>query len=178
MKVVFLKDVPPSAHAGDVKEVKDGYGRNFLLPRELAAVASAQAMRRSEGLRKAAESRRLHEAEEWRKLVAGIRGTAVTVFARAGQSGRLFGSVTTMMIATQLSAATGKEIDRRGIRIPAPIRQVGSYTVGVKLFEGVETEVRVTVKPDGEPVVEPAADDKAPLPDAAPAAEEPAAPKS
>ena len=113
------------------------------------------------GLRKTAEDRRQREADEWRKLVAGMRGTPVTVLARAGPNGRLFGSVTTMMIATQLSAATGKDIDRRGIRIPAPIRQVGSYTVGVKLFEGVETEVRVTVKPDGEPVAEAPAEEKA-----------------
>lgn len=175
MKVVFLKDVPPSARAGDVKEVKNGYGRNYLLPRELAAVASAQALRRSEGLRKTAEDRRQREADEWRKLVTGMRGTPVTVLARSGPNGRLFGSVTTMMIATQLSAATGKDIDRRGIRIPAPIRQVGSYTVGVKLFEGVETEVRVTVKPDGEAVAEAPAEEKAPAsggPEAADAAGE------
>ena len=177
MKVVFLKDVPPSARAGDVKEVKDGYGRNYLLPRELAAVASAQALRRSEGLRKTAEDRRQREADEWRKLVTGMRGTPVTVLARAGQNGRLFGSVTTTMIATQLSAATGKEIDRRGIRIPAPIRQVGSYTVGVKLFEGVETEVRVTVKPDGEPVAEAPAEEKAQAPEAAAPSGEAAEPK-
>jgi large subunit ribosomal protein L9 len=181
VKVVFLKDVPPSARAGDVKEVKDGYGRNFLLPRELAAVASAQALRRSEGLRKQAEVRRQHEVDEWRKLVSGMRGTPVTVLARAGQSGRLFGSVTTMMIAAQLSAATGKDIDRRGIRIPTPIRQVGSYTVGVKLFEGVETEVRVTVKPEGELVAEPPKEEKASAsggPETEPAESDAAEPKA
>ena len=154
MKVIFLKDVPPTAQAGDVKEVKNGFGRNYLLPRGLAVTATEAGLRRSEGLRKAAQDRVEREAVEWRNLAAGIRGTPVTVLARSGPNGRLSGSVTTQMIAQQLSAATGKAIDRRGIRIPAPIRQVGSYTVGVKLFEGVETDVRVAVKPDGEVAAE------------------------
>ncbi len=154
MKVIFLKDVLPTGRSGDVKVVKDGFGRNFLLPQGLAVVATESQLKRSEGLRKAAEERVRKEAEEWKKLAGGMRGSNVTVLAKAGTSGRLFGSVTTQMIARELTASTGKEIDRRGIRIPAPIRQIGSYTVGVKLFEGAETEVRVVVKPEGELVAE------------------------
>ncbi len=154
MKVIFLKDALPTAHAGDVKVVKNGFGRNYLLPRGIAVLAGVGQLRQSEKLRKAADERLKREAEDWRNLVAGIRGTPVTVLARAGQSGRLFGSVTTQAIAAQLSASTGRPIDRRGIRIAAPIRQLGSYTVGLRLFEGVETEVRVIVKPEGELAVE------------------------
>ena len=149
MKVIFIKDVLPTAHAGEVKVVKNGFGRNYLLPNGLATLATGSQLKRSEGLRKAAVDRREKEAVEWRNMVAGIRGAPVNITAKAGPNGRLFGSVTTQMIAGQLSASTGKQIDRRGIRIPTPIRQLGTYTVGVHLFEGVETEVRVIVKPDG-----------------------------
>jgi large subunit ribosomal protein L9 len=149
VKVIFLKDVLPTARAGDVKVVKDGFGRNYLLPQGLASIATEAQMKRSEGLRKAAQARRDKEAEGWRSLAAGIRGTPVTVMAKAGPNGRLFGSVTTQMVAAQISAATGKEIDRRGVRIASPIRQIGSYTVGLRLFEGVDTEVRIVVKPEG-----------------------------
>jgi large subunit ribosomal protein L9 len=154
MKVIFLKDVLPTGRTGDVKVVKDGFGRNYLLPKGLAVVATESQLKRSAGLRKAADERVKKEADEWKNLAGGMRGTNVTVLAKAGTSGRLFGSVTTQMIARELSTATGKVIDRRGIRVPAPIRQIGSYTVGVKLFEGAETEVRVIVKPEGELVAE------------------------
>ncbi len=169
MKVIFLKDVLPTAQSGEVKVVKNGFGRNYLLPRGLAMLASPVQWKRTEGLRKTAEDRRLREIDEWKKLVAGIRGTPVTVMAKAGANGRLFGSVTTTMIAQQLSVSTGKTIDRRGIRIASPIRQLGSYTVGLRLFEGVETEVRVQVRPDGEPVADAPSDEKSA---AAPAIEE------
>ncbi len=149
MKVIFLKDVLPTAQSGDVKVVKNGFGRNYLLPRGLAMLASPVQLKRTEGLRKSAEERRMRELDEWRKLVAGIRGTPVTVLAKAGPNGRLFGSVTTTMIAEQISISTGKTIDRRGVRIPTPIRQLGTYMVGLRLVEGVETEVRVQVKPEG-----------------------------
>lgn len=161
MKVIFLKDVLPTAQSGEVKVVKNGFGRNYLLPRGLAMLASPVQLKRTEGLRKAAEDRRLREMDEWKKLVAGIRGTPVTVTAKAGPNGRLFGSVTTTMIAEQLSVSTGKTIDRRGVRIPSPIRQLGSYTVGLRLIEGVETEVRVQVKPEGELVADAPIEEKA-----------------
>ena len=169
MKVIFVKDVPPTARSGEVKVVKDGFGRNYLLPRGLAMLASPVQLKRTEGLRKAAEERRLKEAEEWKKLVAGIRATPVTVTAKAGANGRLFGSVTTSMIAQQLTASTGKTIDRRGVRIASPIRQLGSYTVGLRLIEGVETEVRVQVRPEGELIANQPSEEKAA---AAPAVEE------
>ncbi len=146
MKVIFLKDVLPTARVGEVKVVKNGFGRNYLLPNGLAMAATPAQLRRSEGLRKSAQDRKDKEAAEWRNMVAGIRGTAVTITAKAGPNGRLFGSVTTQMIAAHLSNATGKVIDRRGIRVPTQIRQLGTYSVGVHLFEGVETEVRVVVK--------------------------------
>ncbi|MSQ08222.1 MAG: 50S ribosomal protein L9 [Dehalococcoidia bacterium] len=161
MKVIFLKDVLPTAQSGDVKVVKNGFGRNYLLPRGLAMLASPVQLKRTEGLRKSAEERRMRELDEWRKLVAGIRGTPVTVLAKAGPNGRLFGSVTTTMIAQQISVSTGKTIDRRGVRIPTPIRQLGTYMVGLRLVEGVETEVRVQVKPEGGSVTDAPSGEKA-----------------
>lgn len=148
MKVIFLQDVPHIAHAGDVKEVKDGYGRNFLLPRKLAAPATRDALARVESLRVSAHERRTREAADWETVAAELRDKPVVVQMRAGPTGKLYGSVTNTAIAEKLSEKIGRTVDRRGVRLPAPVRDVGRSKVHVRLHEGVELDLDLVVEPE------------------------------
>jgi large subunit ribosomal protein L9 len=148
VKVIFLQDVPPIAHAGDVKEVKDGYGRNFLVPRKLAAPATKDALARVESLRSAAQERRAREAADWGSVADALRDRPVVVKMRAGPTGRLYGSVTNTAVAAALSEIAGRPVDRRGVRLPAPVREVGKSKVHVRLHEGVDLELDLVVEPE------------------------------
>lgn len=155
MKVIFLQDVTSIAHAGDVKEVKDGYGRNYLLPRKLAAPATKDALARVETLRASAEDRRAREASDWESVAAALRDKPVVLKMRAGPNGRLYGSVTNTAVAGKLSEIAGRAVDRRGIRLPAPVREVGKSKVHVRLHEGIELDLDLVVEsetPEGETV--------------------------
>jgi large subunit ribosomal protein L9 len=155
MKVIYLEDVPPSSRAGDVKDVKDGYGRNFLLPRKLAVLATQDAMQRAGSLRAEAELRRAQEAKDWTEVAEGLAETPVVLTMRAGPTGRLYGSVTAAQIAEQLSEMTGRAVNRRNVRVQAPIRDVGEFTVPVRLFEEVSADVKVVVHGDSDEAMEP-----------------------
>ena len=148
MKVLFLEDVRPTARAGEIKEVKNGFARNYLIPKKLAVLATKHEVERAEGLRKEAEARRRAEAAEWREVVDGIKEQQVKVIVRTGPTGRLYGSVTPAMIATEVEALAGREIDRRGIRIPAPIRTTGKFGIPIQFAEGVNVTLDILVEPD------------------------------
>ncbi len=150
MQVLFLEDVAPNHRAGDVKEVKNGYGRNFLIPRGMATVATKAALQQATALRAAASERRIKEASDWRVVAEELEKKPVVITMRAGPTGRLYGSVTNVMIANELSEMTDRPVDRRGIRIPSPIRQVGTIKLPIKLFEDVECEIEVKVEADSE----------------------------
>jgi large subunit ribosomal protein L9 len=148
VKVLFLQDVRPTARAGDVKEVKNGFGRNFLIPQGLAVVATEHELSRASKLRGQAEERRLVEAKEWQDVADALKDQKVRIEVRTGPTGRLYGSVTNTMIAAQLGELTGREIDRKGIQIPAPIRAVGDYKIPARFVEGVSATVVVEVVAD------------------------------
>lgn len=148
MKVLFLEDVRPTARAGDIKEVKNGFARNYLIPQKLAVLATTHEIERAEGLRKEAEARRKAEAAEWRDLVDKLKEEPIKVIVRTGPTGRLYGSVTTAMIATEIETLVEREVDRRAIRIPAPIRVLGKYSVPVSFADEVETNLDILVEPD------------------------------
>ena len=148
MKVLFLQDVRPTARAGDVKEVKNGFARNYLLPQGLAVFASEHELRRASKLRQQAEERRLAEAKEWQDIADALKEQKVRIEVRTGPTGRLYGSVTNTMIAAQLGEMTEREIDRKGIQIPAPIRTVGEYKIPARFVEGVNTTLVVEVVAD------------------------------
>ncbi len=150
MKVLFLQDVRPTARAGDVKEVKDGFARNYLLPNGLAALATRVELQKAEKLRKAAEERRVREAMEWREIAAGIAESPVEIEARSGPTGRLYGSVTNAMIAEKVAEMIGREVDRRSIRIPEPIRTTGNYVIHARFPGDVEARLQILVKSDSE----------------------------
>ena len=150
MKVLFLQDVRPTAMAGDVKEVKNGYGRNYLIPNGLAVLATRHELLRADKLRQAAEDRRLKEAQDWREIAESLAETPIEIEVRTGPTGRLYGSVTSAIIADKITEMIEKEVHRRNIRIPAPIRTTGTYTVEARFIAGVDANLKVSVVSDSE----------------------------
>ena len=142
MKVVFLEDVPNVAQAGQVKEVADGYARNYLIPRKLAALAQAQAVSQTEARTKKIEIRLTAEMND---LASQIEGKEVSLKAKAGAKDKLYGSITSADIAAELQNVTGLEIDKRKIELEEPIRQLGSYEVTVKLGQDIAPKIKVNV---------------------------------
>lgn len=145
MKIIFLQDVPPNARAGDIKDVKNGYARNYLLPRGLATMATGGELKRVESLRREAEVRRVKEAEEWREVAEKLAEEPVEILVRSGPRGRLYGSVTNTMLAEKLTEISRVRVDRRGIRFETPVRLLGEYTVPIHYFEGVDGQVELHV---------------------------------
>ena len=150
MKVLFLKDNLPTAMAGEIKEVKPGFARNFLIPQGIAELANKSSIERVEKLRKQAEVRRGEMKTKWQTVANEINLLNLEIVAQTGPTGKLFGAVTNSQIASSIEEnLDGVTIDRRSIRITQPIKMIGSYKVPMKLFEGVDAEVNLLVKSDG-----------------------------
>lgn len=150
MKVLFLKDNLPTAMAGEIKNVKPGFARNFLIPNGIAELANRSSIERIEKLRKQADVRRGEMKSRWQTVANEINLLELEIVAQTGPTGKLFGSVTSSQIATSIEEnLDGVTIDRRSIRIQQPIKVIGSYSVPLKLFEGVDAEVKLNVKSDG-----------------------------
>ena len=149
MRVVFLEDVSGVARGGDVKEVKNGFARNYLIPKSLAVPATHNALQRVERLAREADVTRVKYLEDMKALAAELDGLQVSIDMRAGSGGRLYGSVTNVMIAEALAELTEREIDRRIIEIEEPIRQLGTFEVSVRLDAEVEAKINVLVYPIG-----------------------------
>ncbi len=150
MKVVFFEDVQGTAQVGDVKEVKPGFARNFLLPRGLAGPTTKDNLQRAQSLAQK-EVRRQEKLDGNARTVADrLAGYTVTLEARVGESGRLFGSVTNRDIAEKLNAATQLEIDPHIVLLPEPIRELGAREVTIKFTRNVSVDVTVDVQPDEE----------------------------
>ena len=149
MRVVFLDDVEGVAQGGDVKEVKSGFARNYLIPKQLAIPASREAMKRIERLKRQAEAQRLRRLADMKELAEELDGTQVFVEMRAGASGRLYGSVTNVIVAEKLSEIIGRDVDRRIVEISEPIREIGLHDVRVHLHSEVDATVNVVVYPLG-----------------------------
>ncbi len=152
MKVVFLEDVEGKARVGEVKEVADGYARNYLFPRKLAAPATPHyiSMARAKAEREARRQAKLdQEARE--KVLPKVEGKALRIPVRVGEQGKLFGAVTSTDIAEALQAATGVALDHRQVELPQPIREVGTFQVSLRLTRNVSVQVTVEVVPLEEP---------------------------
>lgn len=149
MRVVFLQDVAGVAQGGDVKEVKNGFARNYLIPKRLAEPATHNALQRVSQYAEQAERARIKLLEDMRELSATLNGARIDVEMRAGASGQLYGSVTNAIIAEKLGDITDREIDRRSIEIENPIRQLGNFDVTVRLHPEVQAQIDVLVHPTG-----------------------------
>ena len=144
MKVILLQDVKGKGKKGQMLEVSDGYARNYMLPRKMAIEATADAVNTKNMNDKAAAEKAARERAEALETSRKIRELTVTVKAKGGGNGRLFGSVTTQEIADALKASAGITLDKRKIVMSDPIKSVGTYTVQCKL--GYEITAPLTVK--------------------------------
>jgi large subunit ribosomal protein L9 len=157
MNVIFLEDVAGTADAGEIKEVKNGFARNYLLPKHLAAPATPDQLQRVKAIEKAAQANRLKFSQEWATVAETMTGLNVVVEVRVGPSGRLFGAVTGRHIADALTEATGRKIDHHQILLGEAIHEPGDYPVGIRLYREVSAQVVVSVIPEGYTLEEAAA---------------------
>ena len=145
MKIILLQDVEGLGKAGDLKEVANGYARNYLLPRHLAAGATPSLIA-NRTQRMAAEQRKLEkQAEVNRQQAERLKEIVLTFKAKVGSQGRLYGSITSQDIATALRDAENITIDRRSIELTEPIRALGTYNVPVRVSTGLEPKITINV---------------------------------
>jgi large subunit ribosomal protein L9 len=169
MKVMLIKDVYKLGRAGDVKKVADGYGRNFLIPQGLAVLATPGALKQVERIRTQAEIRRAEQNKELKGLADEIEGVVLNFAAKAGETGKLYGSITTQNVADALQEKTRYEVKRHQVDMQ-PIRNLGEFTAHVRLTMDLVPEIKVIVHREGEALEEAAVEE---TPVAEVAAEEP-----
>ncbi|WP_219418819.1 50S ribosomal protein L9 [Pseudonocardia nigra] len=146
MKLILTADVPNLGAPGDIVEVKDGYGRNYLLPRSMAIVATRGAEKQVAAIQRAQRARQVRDLGHAKEIAGQLGALTVTVKAKAaGDSGRLFGSVTSADVVDAVRAAGGPALDRRAVDVPGQIKTVGTHAVTVRLHPEVTTDLNVAV---------------------------------
>lgn len=148
MKVMLVKDVEALGRAGDVKEVADGYGRNFLLPRKLAVVAHRGIEAEAKRLREAASKREAKDREEAQALADEVGNKTVVLRLKVGEGDKVFGSITNADIATALQQQHRVEVDRHKIDLKEPIKQLGEHQVTLRLHRDVQVPINLIVTQD------------------------------
>jgi large subunit ribosomal protein L9 len=149
MKVLLIKDVYKLGHAGDIKRVADGYGRNYLIPQRMAILATPGAQRMAEGIRTKANARRTVLNEEMAVVAESMKDLTLSFASKAGDTGKLYGSITTEMIADAIKEKTGNPIDRHQI-VAQPIRSLGEHIARVHLTVDLTPEIKIVVFREGE----------------------------
>jgi large subunit ribosomal protein L9 len=149
MQVLLIKDVDNLGYAGDVKKVAGGFGRNYLLPQGLAVLATAGALKQAETIRRAAEKHRAQEMEDAKAIASQLEGLVLLFERRAGETGKLYGSVTSGDIAEAIAEKTDIELDKRKVALAEPIRNLGKQEVPIKLMIDMTTTIEVEVLPLG-----------------------------
>lgn len=155
MKVMLLKDVYKLGRAGDVKRVADGYGRNYLLPQKMAVLATPEALNHAERIREKANVQRALINKEMDAVAKQIQGLTLVFPARASETGKLYGSITTQMITDAIKEKSGVEVARRQVDTQ-PLRALGEYKVRVRLTVDMVPDINVIVHREGEAVAVPA----------------------
>jgi large subunit ribosomal protein L9 len=161
MKVLLIKDVYKLGRAGDVKKVADGYGRNFLVPQGMAVLATASAMKTAERIRQKASERRAILNDEMGAVAEALKKIQVAFGARAGETGKLYGSITSQEVVDAIKQKSGYTVKRQQLDMQ-PLRTLGEHTVRIRLTMDLIPEIKVTVYREGEaepnmPIDEPAA---------------------
>lgn len=146
MKIILTKDVPGTGQAGEVRQVADGYARNYLLPRRLALAASPKIESQVTQQRQRQRQRDEHELVQARELARRLEAVAITIGARAGDTGKLYGAVVNIDVAEAVEAQQGVSLDRRKIEFD-PVHEVGESVAVVRLHSEVEARLRVRVVP-------------------------------
>ncbi len=154
MKVLLTQDIDRVGKAGQVKNVADGYARNYLIPKGLAVAASEGALKQAETIRKAEEKRQAQLFAQAQAMAGQLAETTLTFRAKAGETGKLYGSITPADIVEEILAKKGIEVDKRKIELRDPIRMVGTHKVPVKLAANLVAEVKVIVEAEVEEIAE------------------------
>ena len=149
MKILLLKDVYHLGHAGDVKKVADGYGRNYLIPQGFAVLATAGALKQADSIRQKAAVVRTQLNNEMSAVSERINNSWITFASKAGETGKLYGSITSQMVAEKISEKAGIEIDKRQIDIQ-PIRTLGEHKAHIRLTIDIVPSVNILVYREGE----------------------------
>jgi large subunit ribosomal protein L9 len=145
MKLILTREVSGLGLAGDVVTVKDGFARNFLLPRGNAIAWSLGGEKQIEGIRRARASREVRDVDHAKEIKASLEAANVTVSVKVGTSGRLFGSVTDKDVAAAIKAATGLDIDRHNVKLAGHIKKTGTHSAKVSLAHQIVANVSITV---------------------------------
>lgn len=146
MKIILTHDVKGLGAAGDVVEVKDGYGRNYLVPRGYATVWTKGAQKQIDQIAAARRKRATDDLEAARELRDALQAATIVVAKKAGENGRFFGSITPADIAAAATELVGKKVDRRQVTMSTAIKSVGEYTGLVKLHDEIEASIKVQAK--------------------------------
>lgn len=145
MKVVFVEDVPDVAEAGEIKEVADGYGRNYLIPKKLAVLADARATQIVETQKKRKARREAETEAEMQELAKQLEGLDIVITAKAGSKERLYGSITNADIADELNKSAGLVVDKRKIELETPIHEIGNYEIAIRLTKDIIPRLKLSV---------------------------------
>jgi large subunit ribosomal protein L9 len=146
MQVIFLQDVPNQAHAGEVKRVRDGYARNYLIPKGMAEMVTPEILKRLHKIKSAGDVLRIQQTQEMEELAQLIDNTNVSVIARVTPTGRYYGAITSAHVADELSVTLGREIDRRLVDLTQPIREPGEYEVVLRLSADIQATINVSAE--------------------------------
>ncbi len=145
MKLILTAAVPKLGSAGDVVEVKDGYGRNFLVPRGFAIRWTRGGEKQIEGIKRSRDAREIRGADHAQDVRNQLEALSIELAVRAGDTGKLFGAVTAADVIGAIKKAGGPSVDKRAVQIGKPIKSLGSHTVGVRLHDAVTAHVQLTV---------------------------------
>ncbi len=145
MKVIFLQDVPRVAKAGEIKEVSDGYGRNFLVPQKMALIANSTALSITETQRKIQARQQAQEQGRLAEFTQQLEGREITLKVKVGSKEQLYGSITTADIVAELENAAGITVDKRKVELTESIRHLGSHEVSIRLSKDLTPKIRVIV---------------------------------
>ncbi|MDQ1487135.1 MAG: large subunit ribosomal protein [Actinomycetota bacterium] len=147
MKLILTREVAGLGAPGDIVEVKDGYGRNFLVPQGLALKATKGAEKQIDSIKRSREVREVRDLGHAREIKSQLENLAVTLPTRAGAAGRLFGSVTVADVVAAVKAAGGPVLDKRKVELAAPIKTVGTHQVIVRIHGDISAKVALEVTP-------------------------------
>ncbi len=146
MKVILLSDVKGQGKKGEIVNVSDGYARNYLFPRNLAEEATAQNLNSAQVKKEAAAHKKAVEKKNAQQLAKELENKGITIKAKCGSTGRLFGAITSAEIADALREQMGMEIDKKKVVLANPIKELGKYTIVIKLYAGVQASIALNVE--------------------------------
>jgi len=145
MKIMLIQDVPKLGQIGDVLQVKNGYGRNYLIPKQFAVLATKGAIKQAEQLRKSAQKRHVRSLNTAQEFAASLSELLLLFKRKVGETGRLYGSVTSGDIAERIESVLGKELDKRKVELSEPIKALGHFEVKINIHSEVNASVKVDV---------------------------------